>query len=235
MNIKFWRAAILPIIVGVSMVTTSTAVADGNDGLRKIASRGLRSLKAGAPTRIRGITNLKAPSRMRGITNLNAPSRMRGITNLNAPSRSRGTTNHSPFRANSGQSLQNLGDLGNLLGYFDRSQRYRDSGEYGYPYDSRGYRDSDRAYADAYRDVGIANAVVGLVSTIVNSDANRVYSQPSGHYERVPVLVREGHYEETRVWVRDSYDPSARVESGHYEIQRRWIPEQYELRDVLVR
>lgn len=153
----------------------------------------------------------------------------------------RGTTRNTPV-----QGIQNLNQLGNLLGYADRShgKHSRDYGSgYGYGYDnrygdrygSRGYRDPDRAYADAYRDVGIANAVVGLVDVIVNNGATQVYPQPCGHYERTKVVVQEGHYEETRVWVSESYDPYAHVDRGHYEIQRRWVPEVCEYRDVYVR
>lgn len=158
-----------------------------------------------------------------------------------AAPRVRAAGNTGSSRNNPVQGLQNLNQLGNLLGYSDRSHGNHNSRDYGYgnPYDSRGYRDHGRdrhdSYADAYRDVGIANAVVGLVSVIANSGAPQVYEQPCGHYERRPVIVQPGHYEETRVWVSEGYDPCAHVDRGHYVIERRWVPEVYEFRDVYVR
>ena len=117
-------------------------------------------------------------------------------------------------------------------------------GPFGNPYDR--HQDSDaHEYADAIRDVGIANAVVGLVGVIANSQPayresayrEPVYRevQPTRHYVREKVILKEGYYEDYKVWVPEQYDSGTRDKIlGHYEMRQRWVPEVYGYRDVQV-
>ena len=117
-------------------------------------------------------------------------------------------------------------------------------GPFGNPYD-RHQRSDAHEYADAYRDVGIANAVVGLVGVIANSQPvyrepvyrEPVYRevQPTRHYIREKVILKEGYYEDYKVWVPEQYDSGSRDKIlGHYEMRQRWVPEVYGYRDVQV-
>ena len=113
-------------------------------------------------------------------------------------------------------------------------------GPFGDPYGGR-HGDSDaKELADAYRDVGIANAVVGLVSVLATSQPTYrepVYreAQPTRHYVREKVILKEGYYEDYKVWVPEQYDSGTKDKVlGHYEMRQRWVPEVYGYRDVQV-